>query len=201
MKKAGISLALVVGLTACGQGGSFGSQSDVTPGIGSVGKITLTQIYSKTTGAYTGYTSTITQPILKFAVSPGSLGVTVTDYSVQVLDSAGANFGGNDGLYVRDGLAFRIPSGYTCPNSTNDQCAGKDKVPTAREVAFPDSMAFLKDSVTSELNSVYYTTDVCENLAMAITFRGFDDLKRPWISKAVTRADVSTTCNRELEDK
>lgn len=91
MRKVSVFLALVFGLTACGVGSTpLGAQSQVTPGLAAAGKIILTQTYSKSSGEYTGYTSTITQPTFKFTVAPGSLGVTVTGYSVQVLDSAGA---------------------------------------------------------------------------------------------------------------
>lgn len=202
MRKASMFLVLALGLTACNPDGmSFGAQTQVVPGLATAGLIDLTQEYGKETGTYLGYRSEITQPTLKFSVAPGSLGVTVTSYTVEVLDSAGSRFGGNDASYSRNGLSFRVPGGYACPTGDTDQCAGADKTAVARQVAFPDSVALIKQGVVEQLNQNYYVADECENLSMRISFRGFDDLNRSWSSPAFTNADIGTECNRELVEE
>lgn len=198
------ALALPLVLAAC-------TNTNI-PGVGQVGMsasvsnaaidvVLETTTNSSGTVVPSSIQSTIVQPNINVAVVPSSLGVTLTGYTVTVLDSAGTQFAGINSQYTRS-MSARVPGGYTCKSGTGteDQCDYVNKIPTARTVVLND-LPLIQGNIGEALATYVFDnfgmnglTCNTPSLKMDVTFTGYDDLNRVITPITVKGAPLITTC-------
>lgn len=205
MKKLSL-LALPLLLAACTdftKTTPVGPQVGMTPSINGADITVDVEVKYDANGVPESLSSltTTTQPTVNFNVSASSLGMTLTGYSVKVMDSAGTQFAGPDGQYTRS-FSARVPGGYACKNGTTtdyttDQCDYVNKVPYARTVQV-GQIPLLVDAISEEARRMYvdaFPDEMCPTLRMNVTFTGYDDLNRVITPITVTNAPIQVTCN------
>jgi len=212
MKRLGL-VVLPLLLAACGGTGTpLSAQVGMTANlVGADITSNLTVKRDAATGQVTGLSirQTSTQPTLRVAVAPSSLGVTINEIEVSVVDAAGITYSS----VVKQSFAERVPSGYACratptdikPDPSiplTDQCDYPLKMPYARTVnvaSLPVIDATITQQVADDFARRYTDPTSCPDLSLRVRLFGFDDLNRPIEPLVIPRAAVSETCNTVQE--